>query len=134
MTNVRKLTPVPPVPGSPCIDAIDWAIVERDLDARGCAVLTQLLSPDDCRALAALYPDDARFRSRVVMARHGFGRGEYKYFNYPLPDPIAQLRPHLYAQLVPIANRWTTTMGIDVHYPAEHADFLARCQDRKSVV
>ena len=127
MTNVRKLTPVPPVLGSPCIDAIDWAIVERDLDARGCAVLTQLLSPDDCRALAALYPDDARFRSRVVMARHGFGRGEYKYFNYPLPDPIAQLRPHLYAQLVPIANRWTTTMGIDVHYPAEHADFLARC-------
>ena len=127
MTNVRKLTPVPPVLGSPCIDAIDWAIVERDLDARGCAVLTQLLSPDDCRALAALYPDDARFRSRVVMARHGFGRGEYKYFNYPLPDPIAQLRPHLYAQLVPIANRWTTTMGIDVHYPAEHADFLASC-------
>lgn len=109
------------------IDAIDWPMIERELDARGCAVLTQLVSPDDCHALAALYPDDSHFRSRVVMARHGFGRGEYKYLSYPLPDPIAQLRPRLYAHLVAIANRWNATMGIDVWYPAEHAEFLARC-------
>ncbi|UFZ06866.1 2OG-Fe(II) oxygenase [Bradyrhizobium ontarionense] len=114
-------------PAAAGIDAIDWALVEHELDARGCAVLTQLLRPDDCRALAALYPDDIHFRSRVVMARHGFGRGEYKYFSYPLPDPIAQLRPQLYAHLVPFANRWNATMGIDVQYPGEHAAFLARC-------
>src|SRR3954454_17485239 len=99
------------------IDAIDWVMVEHELDAHGCAVLTQLLSPEDCRTLAALYPDDSRFRSRVVMARHGFGRGEYKYFSYPLPDPIAQLRPQLYARLVATANRWNATMGIDIQYP-----------------
>ena len=114
-------------PAAPGVDAIDWTMVERDLDARGCAILTQLVSPDQCRALASLYPDDSHFRSRVVMARHGFGRGEYKYFSYPLPDPIAQLRPLLYAHLVAIANRWNATMGIDIQYPSEHADFLARC-------
>ncbi|WP_316232157.1 2OG-Fe(II) oxygenase [Bradyrhizobium sp. SZCCHNR1051] len=126
MIKARKMTPSSPEP-TPRPNATDWAMVERDLDARGCAVLTQLLSPDDCRALAALYPDDSRFRSRVVMARHGFGRGEYRYFSYPLPDPIARLRPQLYAHLVAIANRWNATMGIDVRYPAEHDDFLARC-------
>ncbi len=109
------------------IDAIDWAMVEHDLDARGCTVLTQLVPPGGCRALMALYPDDRHFRSRVVMARHGFGRGEYKYFSYPLPDAIAQLRPRLYAHLVSIANRWNAAMGIDVRYPAKHEDFLARC-------
>ncbi|NPV24928.1 2OG-Fe(II) oxygenase [Bradyrhizobium aeschynomenes] len=109
------------------IDAIDWAVAERDLDASGCAVLPQLLSADACRTLASLYPDDSRFRSRVIMARHGFGRGEYKYFSYPLPDLIARLRPVLYAQLVPIANRWNATMGIAVRYPDAHADFLTRC-------
>ncbi|CAL76408.1 conserved hypothetical protein [Bradyrhizobium sp. ORS 278] len=116
-------------PAASGIDAIDWTSVERDLDAGGCAVLPQLLSSDACRALAALYPEDGHFRSRVVMARHGFGRGEYKYFSYPLPEPIAQLRPLLYAQLVPVANRWNAAMGIDVQYPADHARFLARCHD-----
>ncbi|WP_257169275.1 2OG-Fe(II) oxygenase [Bradyrhizobium sp. SRS-191] len=114
-------------PAATGIDAIDWATVERELDAGGCAVLPRLVAPDACRGLAALYPDDAHFRSRVVMARHGFGRGEYKYFSYPLPGPIAELRPRLYAQLVAVANRWNATMGIDVQYPADHADFLARC-------
>ncbi|WP_315798089.1 2OG-Fe(II) oxygenase [Bradyrhizobium sp. SZCCHNRI3043] len=109
------------------VDAIDWAMVGRELDASGCAVLPQLVSPEACRALASLYPDDGCFRSRVVMARHGFGRGEYKYFSYPLPEPLARLRPQLYAHLVAIANRWNATMGIDVRYPAEHAQFLARC-------
>jgi len=109
------------------IGRIDSPTVEHELDACGCAVLTQLLSPDTCRALAALYPDDRHFRSRIVMARHGFGRGEYKYFSYPLPDPIARLRPQLYRHLVAIANRWNAAMGIDVQYPGEHEAFLARC-------
>jgi uncharacterized protein len=109
------------------IDAIDWTQATTDLDAHGCAVLKGLLSPDECHALAALYPDDKRFRSRIVMGRHGFGRGEYKYFSYPLPELIAELRPTLYAQLQGIANRWNETMGIDIRYPASHEAFLKRC-------
>ncbi|XUM20180.1 2OG-Fe(II) oxygenase [Bradyrhizobium oligotrophicum S58] len=116
-----------PSPAATGIDAIDWANIERDLDARGCAVLPQLVAPAECLLLGSLYPDDSHFRSRVVMARHGFGRGEYKYFSYPLPDPIAQLRPLLYGRLVAVANRWNATMGIDVQYPDDHAAFLARC-------
>jgi hypothetical protein len=111
------------------IDAIDWQRIGAELDAQGCAVFEKLLTADECRALAALYPDDSRFRSRIVMGRHGFGRGEYKYFNYPLPDPIAGLRPALYGPLSAIANRWNETMGIDVRFPADHAAFLKRCQD-----
>src|SRR5213083_2718258 len=105
------------------VDAIDWAQATADLDAQGCAVLKGLLSPDECAALAALYPDDTNFRSRIVMGRHGFGRGEYKYFSYPLPDLIAELRPLLYAQLCGIANRWNQTMGIDIRYPLAHQAF-----------
>ncbi|NVL67857.1 2OG-Fe(II) oxygenase, partial [Escherichia coli] len=89
-----------------------------------CTVLKGLLTPDECDALAAMYPDDSRFRSRVVMGRHGFGRGEYKYFAYPLPDLIAELRPVLYARLAGVANRWNEAMGIDIRYPASHAAFL----------
>src|ERR1700733_12648562 len=95
-------------------DAIDWAQAESELDAQGCAVLKGLLSPDECRALAALYPDDAHFRSRIVMGSHGFGRREYKYFSYSLPDVIAELRPALYARLQRTANRWNEAMGIDI--------------------
>jgi hypothetical protein len=113
----------------PALETIDWQRVSDDLDARGCAVIENLLTPQQCVDLAALYPDDARFRSRIVMARHGFGRGEYKYFSYPLPDPIADLRPALYPPLSQIANRWNATMGIDVRYPATHDDFLARCHE-----
>src|ERR1700732_2131212 len=109
------------------VDAIDWIKASHDLDAQGCAVLNGLLSPDECRALAAFYPDDALFRSRVVMGRHGFGRGEYKYFSYPLPELIAELRPALYAQLRDIANRWNEAMGIDIRYPQSHEAFLKRC-------
>src|ERR1700688_3581721 len=98
-----------------------------DLDAQGCAVLKGLLSVEECRALAALYSDDKHFRSRIVMARHGFGRGEYKYFSYPLPDLIAELRPALYAQLRGVANRWNEAMGIDIRYPETHEAFLDRC-------
>jgi uncharacterized protein len=109
------------------VAAIDWTQVTGDLDAQGCAVLKGLLTPDECRALAALYPEDRIFRSRVVMGRHGFGRGEYKYFSYPLPQPIGEMRPLLYAGLQPIANRWNEAMGIDIRYPESHEAFLSRC-------
>jgi uncharacterized protein len=109
------------------IGALDWERVARDLDARGSAVLDGLLSPEECRTLAALYPEDAVFRSRIVMARHGFGRGEYKYFAYPLPEIVSGLRTALYPRLAPIANRWNEAMRIDVHYPNRHAEFLERC-------
>jgi uncharacterized protein len=111
------------------VDAIDWPAAESDLDLQGCAVLKGLLTPDECRALAALYPDDAHFRSRIVMGSHGFGRGEYKYFTYPLPDLIAELRPALYARLQETANRWNQAMGIDIRYPESHNAFLKRCHD-----
>ncbi len=113
--------------------ALDWDRVSRDLDAYGSAVLERLLAPDECEALAALYPQDALFRSRVVMGRHGFGSGEYKYFSYPLPEIVAGLRTALYPKLAPVANRWNIAMGIDVQYPAKHADFLARCHDAGQV-
>jgi hypothetical protein len=109
------------------VDALDWAQAGRDLDSQGAAVLKGLLSPEECRALAALYPDDGGFRSRVVMGRHGFGRGEYKYFAYPLPDLIRELRPALYARLRDGANRWNEAMGIDIRYPESHDAFLKRC-------
>jgi hypothetical protein len=109
------------------VEAIDWTQAGHELDAQGCAVLKGLLSPQECRGFAALYPDDSRFRSRVVMGRHGFGRGEYKYFSYPLPDLIAQLRPALYAKLRGVADRWNEAMGIDIRYPQSHDAFLKRC-------
>lgn len=109
------------------LDACDWAGVAKDLDARGHAMLEALLSPSECAALARLYGDDERFRSRVVMARHGFGRGEYRYFSYPLPEPVGGLRTAAYRLLAPIANRWNTSMGIDVRYPDTHAEFIERC-------
>jgi uncharacterized protein len=111
------------------VDAIDWTQATADLDAQGCAMLKGLLSPEECRWLAALYPDDTHFRSTIVMARHGFGRGEYKYFSYPLPELIEELRPALYARLCDIANRWNQTMGIDIRYPTAHQAFLKRCHD-----
>lgn len=109
------------------LQAVDWAGAERALDAQGHAIVERLLAPAECDALAALYADDALFRSRVVMARHGFGRGEYKYLAYPLPARVTALREALYARLAPIANRWQEAMGLDVRFPAAHADFIARC-------
>jgi hypothetical protein len=98
-----------------------------DLDERGCAVLPGLLNPAQCDELAALYTSENRFRSRVVMGRHGFGRGEYKYFTYPLPDILANLRSELYPSLASIANRWNAAMGIKARFPDEHGQFLKRC-------
>ncbi len=106
---------------------IDWQQVALDLDAEGSALIPGLLARDACESLAALYPLDPLFRSRVLMERHGFGRGEYKYFGYPLPERLASLREETYPQLAPIANRWNQAMGIDVRYPPRHADFIARC-------
>nr|WP_254223850.1 2OG-Fe(II) oxygenase [Burkholderia multivorans] len=111
------------------VDTLDWHLIDTDLDGYGCAHVPRLLSPDECRALAALYPDDTRYRSRVVMARHGFGRGEYKYFAYPLPTLVDALRTALYRRLAPIANRWNRALGIDTRYPANLAAFLARCHE-----
>src|SRR6266576_430796 len=87
----------------------------------------RLLRPSECRTLVELYPEDEMFRSHIVMGRHGFGRGEYKYFRYPLPEIIAELRTALYARLAPQANKWNEAMGIEVRYPEEHAAFLERC-------
>jgi hypothetical protein len=111
------------------VTALDWNQIGANLDAQGCAVLPNLLSADECETLAALYDDDAKFRSRIVMGRHGFGRGEYKYFAYPLPEPIASLRPALYPPLSAIANRWNEAMGIAISYPGDHAAFLKRCHE-----
>lgn len=105
----------------------DWQRAAEELDTRGCAVLSGVLSGDECTTLAANYGDDALFRSRVVMSRHGFGRGEYKYFAYPLPERVGVLRSALYPPLVLIANRWNAAMGIAVRYPAELDAFLRRC-------
>jgi hypothetical protein len=109
------------------VASIDWARVARDLDAEGCAVAERLLTRAECAGLTELYGVEGAFRSRVVMSQHGFGRGEYKYFAYPLPDLVAALRAPLYAELAPIANRWSTALGLEVRYPAEHASFVARC-------
>ncbi len=117
-----------PDEGAAAIDALDWPAIERELDAFGSAVAPKLLSPEACSRLAALYTDDARFRSRIVMARHGFGRGEYKYFADPLPEIIVALRRGLYRRLAPLADRWNAMMGVDVRYPAEHEAFRARCR------
>ena len=109
------------------VNAIDWARVSDDLDANGSAPIERLISASECESLASLYPVDALFRSRVVMARHGFGRGEYKYFGYPLPGLVESLRSALYPRLVPIANRWYDAMRIDVRFPDRHADFIDCC-------
>src|SRR6202000_2251964 len=106
---------------------LDWGSIRSHLDGEGSAVLRGVLTPEESRAIAHLYPDDSRFRSRVVMARHGFGRGEYKYFNYPLPELIQALRMSAYPHLAPIANHWQERMGKDVRFPADHAAFLDRC-------
>ncbi len=111
------------------VDALPWAALTAALDARGCAQIDGLLPAPLCERIAAWYADDEAFRSRVVMARHGFGRGEYKYFRYPLPDTVARLRGAFYPHLAPIANRWNAAMGIDVHYPDTHAAYIARCHD-----
>jgi uncharacterized protein len=122
-----RTRPIPDTAYGKPLHELDWDRLSTDLDARGCAVIERLLTPQACRALAGLYAEDHLFRSRVVMAWHGFGRGEYKYFDYPLPSPISDLREAFYAQLVPIAHRWNSAMKIGVRYPPTHAEFIRRC-------
>lgn len=109
--------------------SLNWQGLEDELNARGCAIIKGLVSADQCATLAGLYPNDDHFRSHIIMRRHGFGEGEYKYFSYPLPDVIADLRTRLYPPLADIANRWNAAMKLDVRYPQEHAAFLSRCHD-----
>ncbi|MGO1003186.1 2OG-Fe(II) oxygenase [Lysobacter sp. CA196] len=109
------------------IDRLDWSAIAADLDAGGHALLRSLLTREQCDAVAGAYDDEARYRSRVVMARHGFGRGEYRYFRYPLPELIEGLRQACYPRLAPIAQRWNEAMGIEVAYPPRLDEFLARC-------
>jgi len=111
------------------IEALDWQEIGQNLDEQGYAALAGVLTPQECKALASLYPNEDGFRSRVVMGRHGFGRGEYKYFSYPLPDIIEEMRTELYSRLAPLANKWNESMKIDVRYPAKHAQFIKRCHD-----
>ena len=110
------------------VAALDWQGIAAALDSEGSAVMNALLSAEECASLAAAYETEEKFRSRVVMARHGFGRGEYKYFAYPLPGAVAGLRAALYPRLAEVANRWHEAMGSAVRYPDEHAAFLQRCR------
>jgi uncharacterized protein len=109
------------------VNALDWQRISQELDEQGDGLLHALLTSEECDALAGLYPEDEHFRSRVVMERHSFGRGEYKYFRYPLPEIVSELRTALYPHLEPVANRWNQLMRIDVRYPELHADFIQRC-------
>jgi hypothetical protein len=111
------------------IQTVDWQRAAQELDVQGNAVLEGLLSASECQELGALYEKDDLFRSRVIMARHGFGRGEYKYFEYPLPPLVTELRATLYPKLAPVANRWNAAMGSGVRYSEDHAEFLQRCHD-----
>ncbi|MFJ2484578.1 2OG-Fe(II) oxygenase [Pseudomonas sp. NPDC087639] len=109
------------------LDALDWASLEQQLDQDGCAIIRSLLHGESCDRLSGLYSQTEPFRSQVIMARHGFGRGEYKYFRYPLPTTVERLRTALYPRLVPIANRWHERMGLPTRFPPTHAAFLQSC-------
>jgi hypothetical protein len=139
MTAAVQL-PAHPVPAGPTpadgalgewhgLDANAQTRLESELELRGCSILQRLIAPAECGALASLYTDEHRFRSTVVMARHNFGRGEYKYFDYPLPPLVAELRTTLYAVLAPIANRWQAALGLEATFPDAHAEYLARCRE-----
>jgi hypothetical protein len=109
------------------IASLDWSRIAEALDMHGCAVLNRIVKPDECLSIAALYSTPERFRSRVIMARHGFGRGEYQYFAYPLPELISELRTALYPPLAEIANRWNAALGNDTRYPEALSRYLQRC-------
>jgi len=111
------------------LQALDWQRISQDLDEHGNAIIGSVLVPSQCRVVSRWYTDDALFRSRVVMSSHGFGRGEYKYFIYPLPPLVATLRAAFYPQLAPLANRWNERLRVAVRYPSEHSQFLARCHE-----
>lgn len=127
-SHVSTISPASAVASAEArVAAYDWKALAGELDSFGCAVLAKLLAPEECRAIAGLYPDESHFRSHIVMARHGFGKGEYRYFRYPLPDLLGGLRTALYPRLADVANEWNVRMGIDERYPDEHASFLKQC-------
>lgn len=109
------------------VDALDWVRIATDLDAQGHAVIPRLLTAEQCAGLVDLYAREELFRSRVIMSRHGFGRGEYQYFSYPLPDVVATLRSSIYPHLAPIANGWNEQLRSEVRFPEQHAEFIKRC-------
>jgi hypothetical protein len=117
---------MPMSPISP-LEALDWTTLHQQLDQDGCAVIRSLLQTQTCDHMSALYAQSEPFRSQVIMARHGFGRGEYKYFRYPLPSLVERLRSGLYAQLVPLANAWHERMNLTLRFPALHSTFVQRC-------
>ncbi len=111
------------------VKSLPWNQVHEDLSVNGCAIIRELVSADECHSLIASYSQESLFRKRIVMERHGYGRGEYQYFAYPLPDMLTALRATLYSQLAPIANHWTAIMELPVQYPTQHSDFIARCHE-----
>ncbi len=111
----------------------DWLAITEELDNAGCVVLPKLLVPEECRSISALYSDESHFRSHFIMARHGFGKGEYRYFKYPLPDMLGSLRTALYPHLAGLANQWNERMRIEQRYPCVHAAYLEQCHQAGQV-
>lgn len=131
--DLRKADALAPPSVEARLDAIDWTGVHAHLDAEGWAIAPRLLTHAEADALADLYPQEAGFRSRVVMSRHGFGRGEYKYFSYPLPPLIQALRTAAYPHLAPIADAWRARTGQAERFPPEHGAYLQRCHEAGQV-
>lgn len=129
--NPENVIPAKPVviSAEARLAACDWGAFAGEMNGFGCATLKRVLTPAECRDLAALYPEERHFRSHVHMARHGFGKGEYRYFKYPLPDLLGGLRTALWPRLAGIANDWNARMGIEGRYPETHADFLRQCHE-----
>jgi uncharacterized protein len=129
MTAVAKTASFAPASTVQRVERYDWSAISSDLNASGCAVMPKLLSPDECASIAALYAHEEHFRSHIYMARHGFGKGEYRYFKYHLPELIGELRTALYSHAATVANAWNERMNIATRYPACHADYLKICHD-----
>ena len=110
------------------VRALDWHRLSQDLDAHGNAMIESLLTRSECQRIAHWYADDSLFRTRVVMSRHGFGRGEYRYFSYPLPQSVAALRAEFYPPLAVLANRWNEELRVAARFPVAHEEFVARCR------
>ena len=127
MSTATQTHDVSAVEGDRRVGDYAWPLIAQHLDAHGWALLPKLLTASECATMAGLYTDERLFRSHIVMARHGFGRGEYKYFTYPLPDKVTTLRTALYPRLAPIANRWSASLGLHDRYPDAHGDFITRC-------
>jgi hypothetical protein len=127
--NIARVAPSVVGEAETRLSQYDWRALSEDLSGNGCAVIGKLLSPEECRQIAALYPEESHFRSHVHMARHAFGKGEYRYFRYPLPELLGGLRTAPYPHLAAVANDWNARMRIDQRYPIRHAEFLKACHD-----